>query len=217
MRREFLHYFILLLIIFSFCGILTSLKKYCPKKLKNYVLIASVLGMVSFGVQFYMSLAVTQGYINYLKPLVFVSNLVDIFLILISLYIFLRKEGLEFKWAYLYMFLMSISFVIAMVFIKSIVKVDKIYGYKIILVNDFLYRMVFIAILVILSVVMIIYMGYRYTLKVPFILLLFSTLIMIIENVAYMAEISIFPYPLISELMIVILFLYAMYRSRKIN
>jgi len=83
--------------------------------------------------------------------------------------------------------------------------------------DDFLYRIVFISILVMLSVVMIIYMGYRYTLKVPFILLLFSTLIMIIENVAYMAEISVFPYPLISELMIVILFLYAMYRSRKIN
>lgn len=217
MRREFLHYFILLLIIFSFCGVLTALKKYCPRKLKNYVLISSVLGIVSFGVQFYMSLTITQGYINSLKPLVFVSNLVDIFLILINFYIFLRKEGLGFKWAYMYMLIMSIIFVIAMVFIKSVVKVDKLYGYKIILVNDFIYRIAFIGVLVTLAVVMIIYMGYKYTLKIPFVLLLFSTLAMIVENILYIANMSIFPYPLVSELMIVILFIYAMYKTRKIN
>lgn len=217
MRREFLHYFMLLLIIFYFTGTLITLKKYCPKKLKTYVLISAVLGIVSFSTQFYISLAPQQTYINSLKPLIFMNNLVDVFLILISFYIFLRKEKLAFKWMYLFMGIISIIFIIGMFLVQSIVKVDKIYGYKLILLNDFEYRITFIAVLVILTAIMIIFIDYKYSLKISFILLLVVTIAMIGENLLYMANISLFPYPIISELLLVNLFSYAMYRTRKTN
>ena len=210
MPEEFFHYLILLFIIIFLLRILTKIRTSCPRKLKIYMLISSIFALISFVSQFYIALGNNQQFIIYFKSLIYLDNLATILFSILILYILLRKEKLEFNFAYVLLFIFSLTYIGYMYLVKAYVKVDNDYGFMVVLTSDFIYRITYVLIMLILSSSIIIFLDYKYAVRVPLVLLLSVTIGVILENILYLSNIRVFTYPIISELLVILLLNYSL-------
>ncbi|MBL4932568.1 hypothetical protein [Clostridium paridis] len=210
MPEEFFQYLILLFIIIFLLRILIKVRTSCPRKLKVYMLISCIFALLSFISQFYIALGNNQQFIIYFKPLIYLDNLATILFSILILYVLLRKEKLEFNFAYVLLFLFTISYIVYMYLAKAYVKVDNDYGFMVVLTTDFIYRITYMLIILILSSSIIIFLDYKYAVRVPLILLLSVTIGVILENILYLSNIRFFAYPIFSELLVILLLNYSL-------
>jgi hypothetical protein len=210
MPEEFFHYLILLFIIIFLLRILIKVRTSCPRKLKIYMLISSIFALLSFVSQFYIALGNNQQLIIYFKSLIYLDNLATILFSILTLYILLRKEKLEFNFAYVLLFLCTLAYIAYMYMEKAYVRVDNDYGFMVVLTTDFIYRITYILIMLALSSSIIIFLDYKYAVRVPLILLLGIIIGVILENILYLSNIHVFAYPIISELLVILLLNYSL-------
>lgn len=202
---NFAYYLFLLLIIFFSISIINKNLKVSPKKIKIYLNIVITLFLLRHIALFLLCILKNSTIIYYLKSIIFLDHLAIPLIVLAVTYVYLRSEKLSFGRSYVIAAIICIIYAIIMEFSKVTVQVSYLYGF--ILEIDkgtliYLFSLILLGILLILNVIL---------LDKPFVnkrgiwFIITAILIVMMEEVIILGGIKIFPYPVIGDLIFLII------------
>lgn len=202
MLNAFSYYTLLVLIIIFYLFLFIINLKNSPKKIKIAMSIFIGAAIVRNGFLLFMAISEFVININIAKILSFLDLAYIPAIIVILFYIFWRSNKVDFN----KMIKVLVGFVflysIVMLIFKPIFKVRWEFGYTIEMMNNFNFRMIYIAVILLLLIfIVLIKMGIQTnTLGINFIVM--TLCLYIFENLIYLSF-NYFPYCLISEVFLV--------------
>lgn len=122
--------------------------------------------------------------------------------ILSALYIFLRNEKLKFNRNYIFMIILGLLYVVLVYTYKFSISITNKFGFIISLENGMIPILIYLIILASLAVFILINLDKPFCNKVGMRLLLVSLILYIVEYILLLGGISIYPYPIIGEVLI---------------
>ena len=200
----FYYIFLMLIIIFLLflgkCNLEVS-----PKKVKRYIFVVVTLCILRYISLLLLCVVQSGRSIYYFKSLIY-SNTVIIPLLSIALiYINLRLQKFKFNMNYLIGIGILISYIIIIINMPSRILFDLRYGYIICLDNIIILQMINLTYFSILLVIILLLLGRKNSSREGMLLLIMALIVTIIEQILNIGGISLFPYPIIGEMLFFII------------
>ncbi|SFB36201.1 hypothetical protein SAMN04488528_103428 [Clostridium frigidicarnis] len=216
MNWIFLYLILLLLIIFILGNILFSIYKNAPAKLKfitSILLVMLILRYVSLILMF-----ILQNVQNiYTLRLAVSLNLISIpCVLLLSYYIFLRRDGLKINFMFSILVSLSLLYFVVMKFVPISFKIHKVYGY---LMNYSLNGWIEITYILILSLILmfcIVSYGSKGSISSGIIMVMVSVMLLIGESTLILLGFNVDHNTLIGEFMSLLVLNYALGTLKKV-
>lgn len=196
-------YLCLLLFIITF--ILYLEKKnidLSPKKIRLFVSISLMPIILRCLVLLGGVIIEKQRIIYFLRYYVLLNYFSIPLIILSALYIFLRNEKLKFNRNYIFMIILGLLYVVLVYTYKFSISIINKFGFIISLENGMIPILIYLIILASLAVFILINLDKPFCNKVGMRLLLVSLILYIVEYILLLGGISIYPYPIIGEVLI---------------
>lgn len=196
-------YLCLLLFIITF--ILYLEKKnidLSPKKIRLFVSISLMPIILRCLVLLGGVIIEKQRIIYFLRYYVLLNYFSIPLIILSALYIFLRNEKLKFNRNYIFMIILGLLYVVLVYTYKFSISITNKFGFIISLENGMIPILIYLIILASLAVFILINVDKPFCNKVGMRLLLVSLILYIVEYILLLGGISIYPYPIIGEVLI---------------
>ncbi|GAA0815910.1 hypothetical protein PMY56_08260 [Clostridium tertium] len=196
-------YLCLLLFIITF--ILYLEKKnidLSPKKIRLFVSISLMPIILRCLVLLGGVIIEKQRIIYFLRYYVLLNYFSIPLIILSALYIFLRNEKLKFNRNYIFMIILGLLYVVLVYTYKFSISITNKFGFIISLENGMIPILIYLIILASLAVFILINLDKPFCNKVGMRLLLVSLILYIVEYILLLGGISIYPYPIIGEVLI---------------
>ena len=143
-----------------------------------------------------------QRIIYFLRYYVLLNYFSIPLIILSALYIFLRNEKLKFNRNYIFMIILGLLYVVLVYTYKFSISITNKFGFIISLENGMIPILIYLIILASLAVFILINLDKPFCNKVGMRLLLVSLILYIVEYILLLGGISIYPYPIIGEVLI---------------
>jgi hypothetical protein len=196
-------YLCLLLFIITF--ILYLEKKnidLSPKKIRLFVSISLMPIILRCLVLLGGVIIEKQRIIYFLRYYVLLNYFSIPLIILSALYIFLRNEKLKFNRNYIFMIILGLLYVVLVYTYKFSISITNKFGFIISLENGMIPILIYLIILASLAVFILINLDKPFCNKVGMRLLIVSLILYIVEYILLLGGISIYPYPIIGEVLI---------------
>lgn len=191
--------FLLLIIIFYFCLFFENCKR-SPKKVKVYINIFLILGIIKNTFIFFMSLLTFQTNIVLAKYLVFLDLIYIPGILMVLIYIFLRSDNRPFKIIEQKIVSISIGLFIIILLFQPIYKLTIKYGYTLEMNSNILFRAIYIIVFLIFLVKSILTKLNKSTNISGLNFIAITMCIFIFENLLVLAVSKYMPYCLVGEL-----------------
>lgn len=213
---EVLLYFILLLLIIFLCSnLLSAGKKYCPVKVKNSIIILSLLTLLKYATLLAMSLLESQKYINYFKPMIFLEFIFVPSLLAINFYIYRRSEKMSFSINNYIMAILSISYLGIMYFTSGQVQISQQFGYVLNLSDLINYYLAYLTLPIFILIGVILEYDKPFVNRKGFAMLGTTIIILFGEGIINLCGLWIFPYPIVGEFLVILLTTYSVYLFKR--
>lgn len=175
-----------------------------PKKIKLFLSISLIVLIIRYIVLLLYALVDKQSIIYMLKYYTFLNYFSIPLIVLSCLYIFLRDEKIRFNTMYMFMILIGFMYGL-MVWLYSIkINISSIFGFMILLEDGMNSILVYLIIIASLFMFTFINSDRPYCNKKGMRILMITMVIYIIEYILFIGGIKLYPYPMISELFILL-------------
>lgn len=195
---------LLLLIIFFIVFLIIKNQKESPIKIKIFLNIIFLVLLIKNLVLFLNTVIDNQGISYLLRNCVFLDFIAIPMISVAMLYIFLRQEKLKFDYNYIYLVIMSLTYIISMIYCSKKIGIDSKLGFIILFENPMIPYLVYLIILSTISVVTLWFLDKPNNNKKGMSLLLLSICMYIMEFILIIGGMHIFRYVLVSEVFILI-------------
>ncbi len=202
---NFAYYFFLLLIIFLLLNLAKKNINYAPTKIKIYMNFIIGIFIVRYVILFILCLITNSKYVQYLKSLIYLNYLAIPLITIALAYVYFRWDKLSFRINYIISLIMATIYSLEMYMINGNINFSIEYGYIVMMKNETIVFTIYFIILAILLVFCIYYIEKPNANKLGIYSLILSLIIVIIENILFLGGISLFPYPIISDGIFVLL------------
>ena len=202
---NFAYYIFLLLIIFLCIFTIKRNLLVSPKKIKIYLVIVITLLLIRHIGLIILCLIESSKYIYYLKPIIYLDDIAVPLMILAITYVYLRSEKLKFTGSYFILAGITVIYSIIIYISKIMVKVSHIYGFIISIDNEIMISMFSLILLGIMLIINVLLLDKKYANKKGIWFIILAIMVVMIEKVIIVGGIRIFPYPVIGELIFLII------------
>ena len=206
---NFAYYIFLLLIIFLYIVLFNKNFKYSPKKIKIYMSAIVMLGILKNITLIILCVVKKANIVLMVKNLVFLEYATLPLMALTVTYIFMRSEKIKFLWSYV---IGAVSLIIYYFILKCSginSEVSAIFGFIITLKNELIMTIFSAFFLGIIIIAISIILDKPYVNKKGLVLVLGAVIIIFAEQVIVISGIKLFPYPVIGEMLFLIIMNYA--------
>ncbi len=193
------YYIFLLFIMFLLVILMKNNMVRSPKKIKIYMQIVITLLLIRYLSLLFISIVENARFIYYLKPILFLNYLCIPLISLALIYVYLRYDKIGFKAIYLIAGIMSAIYFAGMKFLSGKIILDSKYGYRIVLDNEIMIYILFLALIGILFLFCVYNLDKPNSNSNGIWLLIIGFIIVIIENTLHIGGFKIFPYPIIGD------------------
>ncbi|WP_253905321.1 hypothetical protein [Clostridium tertium] len=173
-----------------------------PKKIRLFVSISLMPIILRCLVLLGGVIIEKQRIIYFLRYYVLLNYFSIPLIILSALYIFLRNEKLKFNRNYIFMIILGLLYVVLVYTYKFSISITNKFGFIISLENGMIPILIYLIILASLAVFILINLDKPFCNKVGMRLLIVSLILYIVEYILLLGGISIYPYPIIGEVLI---------------
>lgn len=209
-------YLCLLLFIVSFTLYIISLDlRYSPKKIKTFYLIVLIPLILKILVLLMNTVIEQQKIIYLLRHFIFLDFVTIPLLILTTLYIFLRDEKIKFNINYIFLILIALGYVVLMILQPLDIIINKQFGFVVIFQNNLISSLIYLIIIASLVVYTLLFVDKPYCNSLGMKVLLVSEIVIITEFILNLGGIKFIPYPIISNIAILIPVLMAIRTFKK--
>lgn len=182
-----------------------------PKKIKIYInilLLPLILKYCALLISFFTE---KQQFIYYLKYFHYVNYFSIPLAIIVSLYIYLRNEKIKFSHMYIFVaiFAALYLFIISNYFFN--IKVDSSFGYIILITDSIVPNLIYLILIASAFIYTLINYDKPYSNKTGIRFLLMALIIYLVEYILNLGGIILYPYPIISEGLILFILFRAIY------
>lgn len=202
---NFAYYIFLLLIIFLCIFTIKRNLLVSPKKIKIYLVIVITLLLIRHIGLMILCLIESSKYIYYLKPIIYLDDIAVPLMILAITYVYLRSEKLKFTGSYFILVGITLIYSIIIYISKIMVKLSHIYGFIISIDNEIIISMFSLILLGIMLIINVLLLDKKYANKKGIWFIILAIMAVMIEKVIIVGGIRIFPYPVIGELIFLII------------
>ncbi|WP_242849780.1 hypothetical protein [Clostridium sp. C8] len=143
-----------------------------------------------------------QGIIYFLKEYALLNYFSIPLIILSSLYIFLRNERIKFSRNYIFMVILGLLYGLLVYTYKFSISITNNFGFIISIENGIIPILIYLIILASLAVFILINLDKPFSNKAGMRMLLISLIIYIVEYILLLGGISLYPYVIIGEVLI---------------
>ena len=202
---NFAYYIFLLLIIFLSFYTLKRNLEVSPKKIKIYLTFVITLFLLRHIGLFLLCILQSSNIIYYLKPIIYLNHIAMPLIVLAITYVYLRSETLKFTGSYAVLSAIVLIYLLIMKISRITIEVSQFYGFIVKINNEtemFLFSLILMGIMLILNVIL---------LDKPFAnrrgiwFIIISVVVVMLEEVIILGGIKVFPYPVIDELIFLII------------
>lgn len=211
------YYIFLLLIIFLSFFILRKNYKYSPKKIKIYLAFIITLFLLRHIALLALCALESSKYIYYLKPIIYLDHITIPLMVLAITYVYQRSETLKFTGSYIILAIALIIYIVLLRYGKVTVEVSHLYGYIVKLNNEtyiFLYSLILLGIMMVANVLLL---DQPFVNKKGIWLIIFSIVVVMMEEVIVIGGIKLFPYSVIGEFIFLIIINFVINGFKKIR
>lgn len=202
---QLLEFSYLCLLLFIITFILYLGKKnidLSPKKIKLFISILLIPMILRCIVLLCGVIIEKQGIIYFLKEYALLNYFSIPLIILSSLYIFLRNERIKFSRNYIFMVISGLLYGLLVYTYKFSISITNNFGFIISIENGIIPILIYLIILASLAVFILINLDKPFSNKAGMRMLLISLIIYIVEYILLLGGISLYPYVIIGEVLI---------------
>lgn len=202
---QLLEFSYLCLLLFIITFILYLGKKnidLSPKKIKLFISILLIPMILRCIVLLCGVIIEKQGIIYFLKEYALLNYFSIPLIILSSLYIFLRNERIKFSRNYIFMVILGLLYGLLVYTYKFSISITNNFGFIISIENGIIPILIYLIILASLAVFILINLDKPFSNKAGMRMLLISLIIYIAEYILLLGGISLYPYVIIGEVLI---------------
>lgn len=202
---NFAYYIFLLLIIFLSFYTLKRNLEVSPKKIKIYLTFVITLFLLRHIGLFLLCILQSSNIIYYLKPIIYLNHIAMPLIVLAITYVYLRSETLNFTGSYMILSAIVLIYFLIIKVSKITIEVNQSYGFIVKINNEtemFLFSLILMGIMLILNVILL-DEPFANTKGIWFIII--SIVVVMLEEVIILGGIKVFPYPVIGELIFLII------------
>lgn len=202
---NFAYYIFLLLIIFLSFYTLKRNLEVSPKKIKIYLTFVITLFLLRHIGLFLLCILQSSNIIYYLKPIIYLNHIAMPLIVLAITYVYLRSETLKFTGSYMILSAIVLIYFLIIKVSKITIEVNQSYGFIVKINNEtemFLFSLILMGIMLILNVILL-DEPFANTKGIWFIII--SIVVVMLEEVIILGGIKVFPYPVIGELIFLII------------
>ena len=202
---NFAYYIFLLLIIFLSFYTLKRNLEVSPKKIKIYLTFVITLFLLRHIGLFLLCILQSSNIIYYLKPIIYLNHIAMPLIVLAITYVYLRSETLNFTGSYMILSAIVLIYFLIIKVSKITIEVSQSYGFIVKINNEaemFLFSLILMGIMLILNVILL-DKPFANTKGIWFIII--SIVVVMLEEVIILGGIKVFPYPVIGELIFLII------------
>jgi hypothetical protein len=202
---QLLEFSYLCLLLFIITFILYLGKKnidLSPKKIKLFISILLIPMILRCIVLLCGVIIEKQGIIYFLKEYALLNYFSIPLIILSSLYIFLRNERIKFSRNYIFMVILGLLYGLLVYTYKFSISITNNFGFIISIENGIIPILIYLIILASLAVFILINLDKPFSNKTGMRMLLISLIIYIVEYILLLGGISLYPYVIIGEVLI---------------
>lgn len=195
----------LIFIIIFICYLIKVNFEKCPRKVKKFFAIALGLLALRYVAVLIGALIDEQAIVYLLRHFILSDYFVIPLLILGILYIFLRDENKTFDYNFIFMIILLILYIALLIIYKVNISIDNIFGFVITFKNSLTPNLIYLIIMASLAVVSLLYIDKPHSNKWGMRILTAVLMISIIEFVIFLGGIKLFPYPIIGDVLALLL------------
>ncbi|MPM01416.1 hypothetical protein SDC9_47656 [bioreactor metagenome] len=173
-----------------------------PKKIKLFISILLIPMILRCIVLLCGVIIEKQGIIYFLKEYALLNYFSIPLIILSSLYIFLRNERIKFSRNYIFMVILGLLYGLLVYTYKFSISITNNFGFIISIENGIIPILIYLIILASLAVFILINLDKPFSNKTGMRMLLISLIIYIVEYILLLGGISLYPYVIIGEVLI---------------
>lgn len=173
-----------------------------PKKIKLFISILLIPMILRCIVLLCGVIIEKQGIIYFLKEYALLNYFSIPLIILSSLYIFLRNERIKFSRNYIFMVILGLLYGLLVYIYKFSISITNNFGFIISIENGIIPILIYLIILASLAVFILINLDKPFSNKAGMRMLLISLIIYIVEYILLLGGISLYPYVIIGEVLI---------------
>lgn len=202
---NFAYYLILLLIIFLSLSIMKKNLEVSPKKIKIYLTLVITLFLLRHIALLLLCILKNSTIIYYLKSIIFLNHLSIPLMILTITYVYLRSQKLNFGGNYIIAMIISAVYMGIIHISKVTVQVSYLYGFILEIdkeTNLFLFSLILLGTLFVLNVILL---DKPFVNKMGIWFVIIGILVVMIEEIAILGGIKTFPYPVIGDMIFLII------------
>lgn len=214
---NFAYYIFLLLIIFFSILLLEKNLKYSPKKIKIYLTFVIIMAVLRNLTLIILCVLKKANIISILKYFIFLDYVIIPIMVIAITYIFMRWDKIKFIWSYFIAACALVAYFVIIRYAEIFSQVSVVYGFIISLKNQIVLTMFSIVFLGMIIIVITMIMDKPYINKKGLMWVLGAAIIVFIEEIIIISGIKIFPYPVIGEMIFLIIMNYALGIFEKIN
>lgn len=193
-------YYIFLLLIFFLClNIINKNRKYSPKKIKTYMYITTIILIFRYICLLILCIVKSFEYLTMIKWFIYSSYLAIPLITLAFMYVFLRFDNKEFKYIYFIGALITLIYMINIIFVDIIVSYNSQFGYVIDISRSLIFIMEYFVIIGAMLLYIIYYIDKPNCNKKGVLSIIIYLSLCIIDNIILISGISHFPTTIISD------------------
>ena len=195
--------FLIFIIIFILYLFIIN-KKKCPKKVKIFFYITFILLFIRYFAILMGTLIDSQPIIYFLRSVVLLNYSAIPLLALGTAYIFLRNEDRTFDYNFIFMSILLLLYIGEIFIYKINISINNLFGFVITFKNNLTPNLIYLIIIASVAIVSLLCVDKPFCNKWGMKLLTISLMITIAEFIIFLGGIKIFPYPLIGEILILL-------------
>lgn len=192
------------IIIFIFYLIMINRNK-CPKKVKVFFNMTFVLLVIRYITVLLGTLIESQSIIYILRTMVLLNYSLIPLVALGTAYIFLRNEDTKFDYNFIFMLILLLLYVGELYLYKVNISINNSFGFIINFKNNLTPNLIYLIVIAAIAIVSLLSIDKPFCNKWGMKLLTISLMITIAEFILFLGGIKFFPYPLIGEILILLM------------
>ena len=172
----------------------------CPRKLKRFYLIVLTITLIRYLALIYLLLTNNERIVYKLliTPMMYIIYMP--MLALGSLYIFLRDEKIKFDYNFFYLTILSFIYLAIILIYKLDINIDSKLGYIVNFKDIVTPSIIYLSCMSIFSIITLLFVDKPYSNNSGMRILLAISILSIGEFILFLGGIKVFPYPLFSEI-----------------
>ena len=211
----FYGYILIVFIIFILMIEALYISKFSPNKIKAAAIIVITIILLRAISLIILSLSHNIKHLYLLKPIFFLNFISIPLLSLIALYIFIRKDNINFSYIFIIAAILAGLYGIMIYKCPALVQTNEIYGYTMILTKDLYLYWIYVILNTIILFLTIALSSNKNINKLGISMIIFAALITIIEFILWIIGIRILAENVIGDMLWSITIVYALSKVRK--